>query len=228
MRILLIEADAALAQLIQAELQRAHFTVDTAADGETGLRRVRQGAYALIVLDVMLPERDGFSICEALRTRRDTVPVLMLTAGAGLEDRVRAFECGADASLPKPVDRQELLARVRVLLRRDKIHKARMIRIADLEIDTWTRRVRRRGQERFLTPREFALLEALAVDEGRTLTREMILEHVWVDGACSPETVNFHIASLRRKIEDGRDIRLIHTVHGVGYVLRGPESEVMR
>jgi two-component system copper resistance phosphate regulon response regulator CusR len=227
MKLLLIEGDATTAGWIGTVLQRAHFTVDVAADGETGLRRARHGGYALVLLDAALPGRDGLSVCQTLRLRRETVPILMLTARDGLEERVRAFESGADGYLPKPLDVQELLARVQALLRRGKVHRARVIRIADLEIDTWDRRVQRGGRECFLTPREFALLQALAVNEGRALSREVILDEVWGDAACGPDTVNFHVASLRRKIDAGHEVRLIHTVHGVGYVLRGPESERM-
>src|SRR5205809_1333592 len=122
----------------------------------------------------MLPGQDGWQICEALRARRRTVPILMLTALDAVDDRVRGLEVGADDYLPKPFDFAELLARVRALLRRDKIHKSRTIQIADLEIDTAAGAVRRAGQEIHLTPREYLLLEALAVNEGRVLTREMI------------------------------------------------------
>jgi two-component system copper resistance phosphate regulon response regulator CusR len=243
MRVLLIEGDAATAERIRAELQRAHFTVDIAAEGETGLRRARQGVYALVLLNAVLPGRDGLSVCQALRAgqegsprrsrfcseegvrpsqegsprrsrccseegvppRRDTVPILMLTTSDGLEDRIRTFESGADGFLVKPFEDKDLLARVQALLRRGKVHRARMIRIADLEIDTWARRVQRGGSERFLTSREFALLQALAVNEGRALSREIILEHVWGDAACGPDTVNFHIASLRKKIDAGHN-----------------------
>jgi DNA-binding response OmpR family regulator len=225
MKLLLIEDDEVIAERIQAGLQKARFIVDIAADGETGLQMAREGFYALVILDLMLPGRDGWSICEALRARRNTVPILMLTARDGVEDRVRGLESGADDYLSKPFDFNELLARVRALLRRDRIHKSRVIRIADLEIDTSGLRVRRAGREVSLTPHEFALLEALATHEGRTLTREIILERVWGNDDRYSNTVNFHIASLRKKIDRGYAMKLIHTVHGLGYVLRGPDGE---
>src|SRR3989442_3590391 len=146
---------------IKAGLERARFTVDVALDGETGLQMAREGPYALLILDLMLPQRDGWSVCEALRLRRSPLPILMLTARGGVEDRVRGLNTGADDYLPKPFDFSELLARVRALLRRDQIHKSRVIQIADLEIDPTSRQVRRGGQELLLTPREFSLLEAL-------------------------------------------------------------------
>jgi DNA-binding response OmpR family regulator len=228
MRILLIGADATAARSIEAELQSAHLTVEIAADGETGLRRARHGAYALLLVDVLFPGCDGFRVCEAPRARRDTVPVLMLAARDRLEDRVRAFESGADGYLARPFEVKELLARVQALLRWDKVHKSPTIRIADLEIDTRARRVQRGGRECSLTSREFALLQGLAANEGRPLTREIILEHVWGDADCGPDTVNYHVASLRKKIDAGHEIKLIQTVHRVGYVLRGPRSEAAR
>src|SRR5205809_2395706 len=130
----------------------------------------------------MLPGQDGWQICEALRARRRTVPILMLTALDAVDDRVRGLEAGADDYLPKPFDFAELLARVRALLRRERLHQARVIRIADLTIDPGGGRVWRGGQEVRLTPREFTLLEALAANEGRVLTRELIQESVWQDG----------------------------------------------
>ncbi|MBI3910160.1 MAG: response regulator transcription factor [Armatimonadetes bacterium] len=225
MRILLIEDDEVIAERVKVGLERERFAVDVAADGETGLRLARQRPYGLVILDLMLPRRDGWSVCEALRARQNTVPILMLTARDAVEDRVRGLEAGADDYLPKPFDFRELLARVRALLRRDRVHKSRVIRIADLEIDISSRRVRRAGREIQLTPREFALLEALATNEGRTLAREEIQERVWGDDESYSNTVSFHIALLRKKIDAEHPVKLIHTIHGVGYVLRRPDSE---
>jgi DNA-binding response OmpR family regulator len=226
MRILLIEDDDVIAERIKFGLEKARFMVEVAYDGETGLRLAREGPYALVILDLMLPGRDGWSVCEALRLRRNPVPILMLTARGAVEDRVRGLNAGADDYLPKPFDFTELLARVRALLRRDQIHKSGSLQVADLEIDSTTRQVRRAGQELVLTPREFSLLEALARNEGRTLTREHILERVWGDDESYSNTVSFHVASLRKKVDAEHAMKLIHTVHGVGYVLRGPGGEV--
>ena len=225
MRILLVEDDEVIAERIKAGLERARFTVDVAFDGETGLQMARDGPYALLILDLMLPRRDGWSVCEALRLRRNPLPILMLTARGGVEERVRGLNTGADDYLPKPFDFNELLARVRALLRRDQIHKSRVIQIADLEIDPAARQVRRGGQEIVLTPREFALLEALARNEGRALTRDYILERVWGNDESYSNTVSFHVASLRKKIDAEHAVKLIQTVHGIGYALRGPEGE---
>jgi DNA-binding response OmpR family regulator len=225
MRILLIEDDEVIAERIKVGLERARFTVDVASDGETGLEMAREGPYAVLLLDLMLPGRDGWSVCEALRLRRNPVPILMLTARDAVEDRVRGLETGADDYLPKPFDFNELLARIRALLRRDQMHKSRVIQIADLEINTSARQVRRGGREIILTPREFSLLEALARNEGRALTREYILERVWGDDESYSNTVSFHVASLRKKVDAEHDVKLIHTVHAVGYVLRGPGGE---
>jgi two-component system copper resistance phosphate regulon response regulator CusR len=149
----------------------------------------------------------------------------MLTARDAVEDRVRGLEMGADDYLPKPFDFGELLARVRALLRRAALHKGRVIQIADLSIDTKQRRVLRSGQEVSLTPREYSLLEALAVREGQTLTREVILEHVWMNEESLPNTVDVYVGMLRRKIDAGRegDAKLIRTMHGLGYSLRSPQ-----
>jgi DNA-binding response OmpR family regulator len=225
MRILLIEDDDVIAERIKAGLEKARFTVDVAYDGETGLEMARDGPYGLLILDLMLPGRDGWSVCEALRLRRNPVPILMLTARGAVEDRVRGLNTGADDYLPKPFDFTELLARVRALLRRDQLHKSQVIQVADLEIDSSNRKVRRAGQELTLTPREYSLLEALARNEGRPLTREYILERVWADDESYSNTVSFHVASVRKKVDADHPLKLIHTVHGVGYVLRGPESE---
>ncbi len=226
MRLLLIEDDDGIAEVVRAGLEEARFIVDRTDNGETGLRMARKGGYALIILDVMLPRLDGLAVCRALRAERVVTPILMVTARDAVPDRVRGFELGADDYLPKPFDFSELLARVRALVRRDRIHKGRVIRIADLEIDTDLRVVTRGGDPIHLTPREYRLLEALAANEGRVLTREVIQERIWMDEEAASNTVDVHINFLRKKIDAGHDQRLIHTVHRVGYVLRAPRLEV--
>jgi two-component system copper resistance phosphate regulon response regulator CusR len=228
MRILLVEDEKAIASVIRRGLEAARFEVDVASDGEEGLALALEREHAVIILDLMLPKRDGWSVCEELRARRMVTPILMLTARDGAQDKVRGLEMGADDYLAKPFDFSELVARVRALLRRDKIHRTRVIRIADLEIDTVAGTVRREGKELHLTRREFTLLEALAANEGRVLTREAILDRVWMDEESYSNTVDVHIGLLRKKVDAGRAVRLIHTVHGVGYTLRAPDTEEAR
>jgi two-component system copper resistance phosphate regulon response regulator CusR len=224
-RILVVEDDPVISALIRRALEQAHFEVEVCADGTSGLQSARDPGFGLIVLDVMLPGMDGWTICRTLRDRRITTPILMLTARDSVEDRVRGLEGGADDYLPKPFDFKELLARVRALLRRDKLHKTRVIRVADLEIETTARVVSRGGQEIALTPREYTLLEALVLNEGRVVTREMITDRIWQDDESFSNTVNVHVANLRKKIDANHPVKLIHTIHGVGYTLRSPETE---
>ncbi|MBV9469593.1 MAG: response regulator transcription factor [Abitibacteriaceae bacterium] len=214
-----------MAELIKTGLAKAHFTVDVAHDGEKGLQLAQAGSYSVIILDLMLPRQDGWSICQSLRAQRDTTPILMLTARDTVEDRVRGLETGADDYLPKPFDFRELLARVRALMRRDKVHRSRLIQVGDLEIDTTSRSVRRGGQDIALTPREYTLLEFLAANEGRVVTREMIMDRVWRDDDSYSNTVDVYITFLRRKIDAAHDVKLIQTIHRMGYMLRSPATE---
>lgn len=225
MRVLLIEDDTAIAEEIQEGLEEQRYQVDIAADGLSGLERAQEGGYAVILLDVMLPGISGWEVCERLRTRRDLTPLLMLTARDAPPDRVRGLEMGADDYLSKPFDFHELLARIRALIRRDKIHRTRVIRVADLEIDTGVRRVFREGEEIYLTEREYTLLEALALHEGRALSREFIQGRVWGDGDSLSSTVDAFVHLLRKKVDTGRQVKLIQTVHGIGYALRPRQKQ---
>ncbi len=225
MRLLLVEDEAPIADVVKQGLEQAGYAVDIASDGRAALICVSEKRYSLLVLDVMLPHLDGWGVCEALRSSGNPVPILMLTARDSVGDRVRGLEMGADDYLPKPFDFAELLARVRALLRRDRVHKSAVIEVADLQIDTAQRLARRAGVEISLTPREFALLEALAGHEGQVLTREVIQERVWLDEDSYSNTVDVYVGLLRRKIDAGHAAKLIQTVHGVGYVLRAPTLE---
>jgi two-component system copper resistance phosphate regulon response regulator CusR len=225
MRLLLVEDDEAIARMIAGGLEEDRHTVDVFHDGRAGYAQARTRTYSLILLDVMLPGMDGWQVCEALRAEGDNTPILMLTARDAVPDRVRGLELGADDYLPKPFHFAELRARVGALLRRDRVHKARIIRVDDLEIDTRLRRVTRAGREILLTPREFALLEALATHEGQVLTREVIQERVWMDEDSFSNTVDVRIGGLRKKIDADHPVKLIQTVHGLGYTLkRSPEA----
>ena len=225
MRLLLVEDEVALASRTQESLEEARYTVDWARDGVAALALAQEREYAVIILDLMLPGIDGWTVCETLRRRRDLTPILMLTARGALEDRIRGFEIGADDYLPKPFALPELRVRVRALLRRTAVHRTRLIQIADLAIDTEARRVSRSGREIPLTPREYTLLEALARNEGRALSREFIRERVWNDDESYSNTITVRIRQLRHKVDGDHAVRLIHTVYGQGYVLRAPESE---
>jgi DNA-binding response OmpR family regulator len=223
MRLLVVEDDPVIAGQIEAALTAEGHVVVVAHDGAAALDLAYPDAFALIVLDLMLPGKNGFEICRTLRSEGQTVPILMLTARDQIEDKVRGLEEGADDYLAKPFDVRELLARVRALLRRESSHRTGKIVIADLEVDTNGQQAYRQGKSLNLTPREFQLLEALARHEGRTLTRTWIMETVWGNEDLYENTVNFHVASLRRKVDQDFVPKLIHTVHGIGYMLKVPE-----
>ena len=228
--ILLVEDDDLIAEVVKLGLEEARYTVDVANDGTIGLEMTRSESYSLLILDIMLPGVDGLTICQTVRADRNRVPILMLTARGSLHDRVHGLDIGADDYLPKPFEFEELLARVRALLRRDKVHRTRYIQIADLEIDTGARLVKRAGQEIYLTPREYSLLEALAFREGVALSREMIQDQIWRDDESYSNTVDVCIGQLRKKIDANHAVKLIQTVHRLGYMLKVPggseESEI--
>ena len=225
MKILVVEDDPAIARMLRRGLTQAEYQVDLAEDGASGLALAGESLYSLIVLDVMLPIKDGWQVCEALRESGSRVPILMLTARDGVEDRIRGLDLGADDYLPKPFDFGELLARVRALLRRDRVHRTRLIRVGDLVLDTAQRRVTRAGQEIGLSHREYDLLEALASNESRVLSRQTIQERFWQDEDSFSNTVDVYIGMLRRKIDDPFPAKLIQTVRGAGYTLRVPEPK---
>jgi len=196
--------------------------VDVARDGESGLQWAAGNAYDAIVLDVMLPKKNGFQVLETLRGAGDKTPVLMLTARAGVEDRVRGLDLGADDYLPKPFAFKELLARLRAITRRPQVEPQTTLKVADLELNPQKREVRRAGRLVELTAREFALLEFLMRRKDVVVTRAMILDQVWdsgydFDGASN--VVEVYINYLRRKVDQPFPVRLIHTVRGAGYLL---------
>ncbi|MCC6728289.1 MAG: response regulator transcription factor [Chthonomonadales bacterium] len=225
MRVLVVEDDAAIARAIRRGLEQAGYDVEVAEDGAAGLRMAGQDRYGVVILDLMLPRMDGWRVCEELRSAGSRVPLLMLTARGAVDDRVRGLELGADDYLPKPFEFPELLARVRALLRRDKVHRTRVIRVGDLRIDTAQRRVTRGGHVIGLSHREYDLLEALAAREGHVLSREVIQERVWMDEESCSNTVDVYIGLLRKKVDAGFPEKLIHTVRGVGYTLRRPDED---
>ncbi len=226
MHILLIEDDPEVATAIHRTLTRAEFTVDHVADGSNGLQRALDMAPDLILLDLLLPGLDGWSVCQRLRLRGMTTPILILSGLGSVEDRVHGLEVGADDYLVKPFAHSELVARIRALLRRTHAHKGAVIQIGDLEIQRDFRMVKRSGREIRLTHKEYVLLEALAVNEGRILSHDFIQGHVWNDHEKEnySNTVGTFIKQLRKKVDPDPLPKLIHTIHGMGYTLRRPEA----
>ncbi|MCG3127437.1 MAG: Transcriptional activator protein CzcR [Phycisphaerae bacterium] len=225
MRALVVEDDGRISRFIEKGLREASYVVELADNGETGLRLALGGGYDAIVLDLMLPGRDGFSVLRSIRQAGVATPVICLTARDGVDDRVRGLDLGADDYLAKPFSFAELLARLRALLRRGTALASNTIVVADLTIDVASRRVERGGRRIDLSAREFALLECLGRGAGQVLSRTMLLERVW-DMNQDPMTnvIDVHINRLRRKVDHGFGRPLIHTIRGVGYVLR-EESE---
>ncbi len=224
MNILVIEDDPAIAGLLVRGLRDAGYSVDLEADGLAGLQSAIRNPYNLILLDLMLPGMNGWDVCRRLRKERMITPVLMLTACDTVPETIEGLDAGADDYQSKPFDFGELLARVRALLRRDKVNRTRKISIDTLEIDIAEHRVHRTGAEIALTAREFQLLEALALNEGRVMTRDAIQERVWQNEESVAKTVDVFIGSLRKKIDDGHDVKLIHTVRGLGYKIQAGDS----
>jgi len=223
MKILIVEDETRLADMLHQGLREHGFVVELARDGSAGLQAALSGSYDAVVLDVMLPERDGFEVLRLIRKAGNIIPILMLTARGGVDDRVRGLNLGADDYLPKPFIFKELLARLHAITRRPAVEPQDLLRVADLEMDPRRREVRRAGNLVDLSPREFALLEYLLRRKGLVLTRAMIMDHVWAsdynyDG--SSNLVDVFVNTLRKKIDAGHPVKLLHTVRGAGYVLR--------
>ena len=220
MRILIVEDEAKIAAFLRKGLAENGFVVDIAPRGDEGLQLARAVAYDLVILDVMLPHADGWTILKALRQDGRHMPVLFLTARDAVQDRVKGFELGADDYLVKPFAFSELLARVRSILRRGPARQADTIRVGDLEVDVIRHRASRAGQRLELTPKEFALLSLLARRVGEVLSRTIIAEQVWdMNFDSDTNVVDVHVRHLRAKVDDPFERRLIHTIRGVGYVL---------
>jgi DNA-binding response OmpR family regulator len=225
MRILVVEDEPKLARTLRWGLEEQGYAVDVAGDGQEGYELAVGGPYDLIVLDVMLPEMDGFELCRRLRAAGERVPVLMVTARDTVDDRVAGLDRGADDYLVKPFALRELLARMRALLRRDGPARTPVLRVGDLELDTVTREVRRAGRAIELTSKEYAILELFLRNPNRVLSRAQIADHVWdYDFASMSNVIDVYVGYLRRKLADDQEPRLLRTVRGAGYQLRAPQS----
>jgi two-component system OmpR family response regulator len=222
MRVLVIEDDRETAQFLQRSLRESGHTADVAADGETGLALARDGHYDALIVDRMLPRRDGLSVVQALRGQGARTPVLILSALSEVDDRVKGLRAGGDDYLTKPYAYTELLARIEALVRRPAPEEqTTRYRVGDLVLDRLSHKVARAGANIALQPREFRLLEYLMRHAGQVVTRTMLLENVW-DYHFDPQTnvIDVHISRLRGKIDKGFAKQLLHTVRGAGYMIR--------
>ena len=223
MRILIAEDDEALSRFVRQGLEGEHYSVDVVPDGEQARAAATQFDYDVIILDLNLPKLDGVSVLRHLRSKKPSLPVLVLTQRTRVEDRVQCLDTGADDYLAKPFSFSELSARIRALVRRSHLPSESVLLAGDLKLDRVQRLVERSGRRIDLTGKEFSLLEYLLLNSGRKVTRSMIIEHVWnLTFDTTTNVVDVYINYLRRKIDDGHPIKLIHTVRGVGYELSAP------
>jgi len=228
MRVLIVEDERKISAYVKRGLEEQGYAVDAVYSGRDALDWAEAAPYDLIILDILLPELDGLSVCRELRRRGARMPILMLTARDSVDDRVAGLDAGADDYLVKPFALKELLARLRALTRRAaEATKSSVLQVADLSLDTLTHRVKRGSKAIELTAKEYAVLECLLREPERVLTRTMIAEHVWnYDVFNQSNVVDVYIRNLRRRIDDGHDLKLIHTVRGAGYRLSAaPEAE---
>jgi heavy metal response regulator len=223
-KILVVEDEKKVSSFIKRGLEEEKYEVETAADGEEGLKLAGEGAFDLIILDWMLPKKDGLTVLRELREQRNASPVLMLTAKDTVEDIVAGLETGSDDYLTKPFAFAELLARVKALLRRSEMDRGAELRFADLRLDPVTHKVWRGDKEIDLTAKEYALLEYFMRNPNQVLTRTMIADHVW-DYTFDSFTniIDVYVNYLRKKIDRDAEKKLIHTVRGVGYILKEEE-----
>jgi two-component system copper resistance phosphate regulon response regulator CusR len=227
MRFLVVEDEKRIADFLSRGLESAGYAVDVSGDGATAIEMVHATDYDLVILDMMLPDMDGLQVLEKIRNRKSSPPVLILSARGGVDDRVKGLELGADDYLVKPFAFVELLARVRVLLRRGQPTPERL-QVGDLVLDCIRRKVVRSGDNIELAPKEFSILEYMMRNRGRPLSRTMIVEHVWdMDYDGLTNIVDVYIRHLRSKIDDKWPTKLIHTVRGIGYMLDLSEKDVV-
>lgn len=220
MRVLLIEDDVTIARLLKEGLEDESYAVDVANDGSEGYRTAVADDYDVIILDIMLPEMNGYEVCRALRNDGNKTPILMLTARDAERDIVEGLDTGADDYLAKPFSFDVLLARIRALLRRPNEKLEEILQVGDLKLDPSSKKVTRASQEISLTAKEYGVLEYLMRNKGKVLSKEQIISHVWdFDADVLPNNVELFIMFLRRKIDKPFKLKLIHTVSGFGYKL---------
>ena len=226
MRVLLVEDEARIADFVSRGLSEQGYAVDVASDGDEALQWTDVAEFDLIILDVMLPKRDGLDVCSTLRGRRVQTPILMLTARDTVQDRVKGLDSGADDYLMKPFAFPELLARLRALVRRQPVLVGHVLEVGDLTFDTTTMEVSRQGLPITLTSKECRLLEYLMRNRNQVLTRTMIAERVWnYDFDNATNVIDVHVRNLRRKIDDHFSDKLIQTVRGAGYRISSGQPE---
>ncbi len=226
MRILVVEDEINLNGLITEKLKDNHYGVDSCFDGKEALEYISMVDYDVIILDVMLPKIDGFEVLKKMRSENRKTPVILLTARSSVEDRVKGLDYGANDYLVKPFAFDELLARIRVMLRNSGENVNNVFSVADLTVDCDTRKVKRNGNTIKLSAREFTLLEYMIRNKGKVLTRDKIEEHIWnFDYEGGTNVIDVYIRYLRKKIDDEYTPKLLHTIRGVGYVLREENDE---
>ncbi len=221
MRVLIVEDEKKVAGFIKKGLEEETFAVDVAHDGEEGFHMGEQNQYDLIILDLMLPVMDGIEVLSELRKQKVTTPILLLTAKDAVEDKVLGLNKGADDYLTKPFAFSELLARVRVLLRRGKTETKTVLKVEDLSLDLVSHKVKRENEEIELTGKEYSLLEYFMRNTGKVLTRTMIAEHVWdYNFDTFTNVIDVYVNHLRKKIDKNYSKKLLHTLRGVGYIMK--------
>jgi heavy metal response regulator len=222
MRVLVIEDEKKISDFVKRGLKEEGYAVDTARDGEEGGFLAKTNDYDLIILDLMLPKVDGLTLCGNFKKEKIKTPILMLTAKDTVKDKVAGLDAGADDYITKPFAFEELLARVRAILRKDAARPATMLKVDDLVLDLVSHKVTRSGTEISLTSKEYALLEYLMRNSGTVVTRTMISEHVWdIDFDTFTNVIDVYINYLRNKVDSGHKKKLIHTIRGRGYLLKG-------
>lgn len=222
MRILIIEDEKKIADFVKRGLKEEGYAVDVAYDGENGLFLAKTNTYDLVLLDLMIPKIDGITLCRRLKEEKILTPIIMLTAKTNVKDKVAGLDSGADDYLTKPFVFEELLARIRAILRKKEGKTPTVIQVDDLVLDLLSHKVTRAGKEITLTAKEYSLLEYLMRNSGNIVTRTMISEHVWdIDFDTFTNVIDVYINYLRNKIDSGHKKKLINTVRGRGYILKG-------